>query len=79
MSEDRCVCCGEIIPEGVQVCPICCVNYPHAIYTVKVIKDGSVIDSITGSMNEVTNFADFAIRKNAGCEISIVRKKKRRR
>lgn len=21
--EDRCVCCGEIIPEGRQVCPIC--------------------------------------------------------
>ena len=23
--EDRCVCCGEIIPEGVQVCPKCLV------------------------------------------------------
>jgi hypothetical protein len=21
--EDRCVCCGEVIPEGRQVCPIC--------------------------------------------------------
>ena len=21
--EDRCVCCGEIIPEGRQVCPKC--------------------------------------------------------
>ena len=21
--EDRCVCCGEIIPEGKQVCPMC--------------------------------------------------------
>lgn len=21
---DRCVCCGEIIPEGRQVCPACC-------------------------------------------------------
>lgn len=21
--EDRCVCCGEIIPEGRQVCPTC--------------------------------------------------------
>lgn len=21
--EDRCICCGEIIPEGRQVCPIC--------------------------------------------------------
>lgn len=21
--EDRCVCCGEIVPEGRQVCPSC--------------------------------------------------------
>ena len=23
MTEERCVCCGEIIPEGKQVCPRC--------------------------------------------------------
>lgn len=23
MSENRCICFGEIIPEGRQVCPIC--------------------------------------------------------
>ena len=23
MSENRCVCCGAIIPEGTQVCPNC--------------------------------------------------------
>ena len=23
MNNNRCVCCGEIIPEGRQVCPIC--------------------------------------------------------
>lgn len=22
-SENRCVCCGSVIPEGRQVCPIC--------------------------------------------------------
>ena len=21
--EERCICCGEIIPEGRQVCPVC--------------------------------------------------------
>ena len=25
MNEDRCVCCGEIIPEGQMVCPNCLV------------------------------------------------------
>ena len=24
--EERCVCCGEIIPEGRQVCPNCLVT-----------------------------------------------------
>ena len=23
MSEDRCICCGAVIPEGVSVCPSC--------------------------------------------------------
>ena len=23
MNENRCICCGDIIPEGRQVCPIC--------------------------------------------------------
>lgn len=23
MSEDRCICCGEIVPEGRMVCPYC--------------------------------------------------------
>ena len=23
MSEDRCVICGEVIPEGTMVCPLC--------------------------------------------------------
>ena len=26
MNEDRCVCCGEIIPEGRMVCPKCLVT-----------------------------------------------------
>ena len=25
MAEDRCVCCGEIIPEGWMACPNCLV------------------------------------------------------
>lgn len=23
MMEDRCICCGEVIPEGRMVCPNC--------------------------------------------------------
>ena len=27
MAENRCVCCGEHIPEGTQVCPRCMKKY----------------------------------------------------
>ena len=27
MSENRCICCGEPIPEGTQVCPQCMKEY----------------------------------------------------
>ena len=30
---DRCVCCGEIVPEGRQVCPQCECN-GHKIYNI---------------------------------------------
>lgn len=23
IMEDRCICCGEVIPEGRMICPIC--------------------------------------------------------
>lgn len=29
MSENRCVCCGDIIPEGRQICPACEKGYKH--------------------------------------------------
>ena len=28
MREERCVCCGAIIPEGRMVCPLCEINPP---------------------------------------------------
>ena len=30
MSEDRCIACGEIVPEGRMVCPICEKGKPTA-------------------------------------------------
>lgn len=33
--EDRCVCCGEIIPEGTQVCPNCLVASKAPKVTIK--------------------------------------------
>lgn len=28
MDENRCVCCGAVIPEGLQICPNCELNPP---------------------------------------------------
>lgn len=36
MSENRCVSCGEIIPEGMQVCQNCLVNKPPHYKTHKM-------------------------------------------
>ena len=47
MSEDRCVCCGEIIPEGRMVCPVCTGNIesgePLQMPTVNRLEDVSSI------------------------------------
>lgn len=32
---DRCVCCGEIVPEGRQICPQC--EQKRYIYTIPAI------------------------------------------
>ena len=35
MGEDRCVVCGELIPEGRMVCPIC-ENIEPSFDTIKI-------------------------------------------
>ena len=37
MSEDRCVCCGEVIPEGRMVCPICLAKLKDAPTTLRTM------------------------------------------
>lgn len=32
MNNNKCVCCGKIIPEGAQVCYICCKSFGKIIY-----------------------------------------------
>ena len=28
---ERCICCGAVIPEGVQVCPVCAAKFIRRI------------------------------------------------
>ena len=43
MSENRCVSCGEIIPEGIQVCPVC---------MAKAARQQDKYDRVTEVMND---------------------------
>jgi hypothetical protein len=46
MGEDRCVCCGEIIPEGNHVCPNCRENNSQQLYSGTAKKENVPIDSM---------------------------------
>ena len=37
MSEDRCICCGDIVPEGRMVCPICLAKLKDAPTTLRTM------------------------------------------
>ena len=75
MGEDRCVCCGEIIPEGNHVCPNCRENHIQQLYSGTAKKAGEEIGRMTGTINEVANWAEMEIRSNGSVEINIRRLK----
>lgn len=37
MSENKCVICSEVIPEGRMVCPICEINMDNDAYNQKAL------------------------------------------
>lgn len=56
MSENRCVCCNEIIPEGIQVCPRC--QKGRDEYGARAImKDGSNIFK-QGSYKDIVKWSN---------------------
>ena len=47
MSENRCVCCGAVIPEGTQVCPHCMKDYwNHEAKITRNARKGERFDRI---------------------------------
>ena len=52
MGEERCVCCGAIIPEGRQVCPACNRKTNRDHFVGYIIKD-SIKYVISGTLKEV--------------------------
>lgn len=56
MSENRCVTCGEIIPEGKQVCPKC--KESVRIYGVRVTYKYGWTRFFHGNLKDVVQWAD---------------------
>ena len=52
--ENKCVVCGEIIPEGRMVCPLCDRHY---------IKAGMILQSNQSTNEEIEQAYDFIERK----------------
>lgn len=50
MNEDRCICCGEIIPEGRQICLNC---------EYRVGKIGSILQSQNATKDDVIKAYEF--------------------
>ena len=79
-SEDRCLICGDVIPEGMQVCTACMNKYnikaTEAAGMVAELQDVADILNITEgtdgnirkSMQAILNIADRLERKNNGAK-----------
>ena len=61
MNEDRCVCCGEVIPEGRQVC-LNCEN--------RMTKVGAILQSRNATEEEVTKAYNFLETQEKDYELS---------
>ena len=55
MNEERCICCGEVIPEGRQVCWSC----EH-----RMIKMGAILQSRNATEEEVAKAYNFLKAKH---------------
>lgn len=70
MGEDRCISCGAVIPEGIQVCPLCAAT-AGIESEVEELRDIADVLSITAntdtnikkSMEAILRIADRLERK----------------
>ena len=53
MSEDRCICCGDIVPEGRMVCPNCEKQKP-----MKNLSHGEMVQIAEGKKNKTPRYID---------------------
>ena len=79
MSENRCVCCNAVISEGRQCCPACVAKYmdqeSRFRYRGKATLANSAILEKTGTLTEMTQWADWVLQGDDIREINIWRLK----
>ena len=77
MSENRCVCCGEIIPEGRQCCQKCTKEFMErerkVLYSAVATKKNGALKESCGLLSEVTTWADAEWASGEVVEINIRR------
>ena len=78
MNENKCVSCGEIIPEGRQICPKCesdSVNHPHHYNGGKIEVIDYIEDQNLGfCLGNAIKYISRAGKKNKSKEIEDLRK-----
>lgn len=62
MSENRCVCCGEIIPEGIQVCQNC---------MERTDQDRALIDFVEFAIDHGFEISEEQFRAYMGMKIEV--------
>lgn len=75
-GENRCVCCGAVIPEGRQCCPVCANKFMEegrkVLYNgVAKCQNGKTIAKKGGTLEEMTRWADDVLFSGDIIEISI--------
>lgn len=77
MSESRCICCGEIVPEGRQVCFRCekRVAKSNPQYVASITDRYGAEYNYTGLMEEVVRWGEAMMQTSLTDEVRIRRMK----
>ena len=65
MAENRCVCCGEVIPEGVQVCRKCALRNVSKDHFVGYAEINKIRYIGSGSLWEMVDWAEKQLAQGA--------------
>lgn len=72
MSENRCVCCGDIIPEGRQICPYC--EQPEIYIAVAETEKRTI--TVRGTLRQCAAWCDAIISGIGGAVRINIRREK---